>query len=173
MNEIWKDIAGLDGAFQVSNLGRVKSLPRERSNGKGVYTTKEKILKPATHRFGYKFVYVQKDLEKKRFYVHRLVADAFLEKKPGKPYVNHKDGNPANNKVSNLEWCNRSENIRHCIDTLGKKEKPVIRSDGKKYHSARQACEDMNVPRYIVYAVLAGTISNVQGYTLRYGEKEG
>lgn len=172
MEEVWKDIEGFEGVFQVSNLGRVKSLPRVRSNGKGLFTTKLRILSPATHKLGYKFVYVQKGLVKKRFYVHRLVAEAFVEKEDGKAHVNHKDGNPANNRADNLEWCDQSENIRHCIDVLGKKEKPVVRSDGKRYRSAKEASIELGVPRYAVYAVLDGTRKNVCGYSFRYGEKE-
>ena len=169
MNEVWADIKGLEGLFQISTLGRVKSLPRLKGNGKGVFLTKEIILKPATSK-GYKFVYMQAYNEKRRAYVHRLVADAFIENPEGKPDVNHKDGDPANNNVENLEWCTESENIQHCMEKLGKKNKPVVRSDGKRYRSAKEAAADIGVPRYMVYSVLEKISAGVKGYNFSYEE---
>lgn len=102
MQEIWKDIAGYEGLFQVSNLGRVKSLPRKN-------VTKEKILNGGDNGDGY----IRVSLSNKFYYVHRLVADAFIPKIEGKDFVNHKDEVKSNNNVDNLEWCTNQENIIH------------------------------------------------------------
>lgn len=97
MNEIWKDIPGHEGKYQVSNLGRVRSLNYNR-------TGKIKLLKQGNVN-GYKVVILYKDGKKKTYLVHRLVAIAFLLNPNNLPIINHKDENPSNNNVNNLEWC--------------------------------------------------------------------
>ena len=104
MNEIWKDIDGYEGLYQVSNLGNVKSLNYNR-------TGKERILKPGTNGSGYLHVILCKNGKIRLFKVHRLVAKAFLENPDHKSDVNHKDENKTNNCVENLEWMTRQENI--------------------------------------------------------------
>ena len=104
--EIWKDISGYEGLYQVSNLGRVKSL-ENRSNHK-----KEKIL--ASHiRNQYYGVTLYKDSHYKNYTIHRLVAEAFIPNPDNLPEVNHKDENKLNNYVDNLEWCNKKYNINY------------------------------------------------------------
>lgn len=113
MQEVWKDIEGYEGLYQVSNFGRVKSL---------VYVTRcsqvkrEKVLKTAINR-GYVYVTLHKDSKQKTVYVHRLVANAFIQNDTGKRCVNHINGNKQDNIVSNLEWCTHSENTVHAWDT--------------------------------------------------------
>lgn len=104
--EIWKDIKGYEGLYQVSNLGRVKSL-ENRSNHK-----KEKIL--ASHiRNQYYSVTLYKDSHYKNYTIHRLVAGAFIPNPDNLPEVNHKDENKLNNYVDNLEWCDKKYNINY------------------------------------------------------------
>lgn len=112
MKEVWKDIAGFEGLYQVSNFGRVKSFPR---NGTQVKTPH--ILCPSTTT-SYALYRLSKN--DKSYYKkgHRLVAQAFLPNPEGKPHINHIDGNRLNNRVDNLEWCTPSENIIHCYWTL-------------------------------------------------------
>lgn len=113
MKEVWKDIEGYENKYQISNLGRVKSLSRKISNGKSFYLSKEKILKSSIGTTGYYFVnlnYVSKK-------IHRLVAKTFIPTIEGKNYVNHIDGNKLNNKSDNLEWCTNQENIIHAYET--------------------------------------------------------
>ena len=113
MKEIWKDIPGYEGLYQVSNLGRVKSL---------VYVTRcsqvkrEKILTQAMHN-GYVYVTLHKDGSMKSKRVHRLVANAFIPNEAQKRCVNHKNGNKQDNTVMNLEWCTHSENSIHAWNT--------------------------------------------------------
>ena len=102
MEEIWKDIDGYEGLYQVSNLGRVKSFNYNR-------TGKEMNLKPVNtcNGFGYLYVNLNKNGKTRLFYIHRLVAKAFLENPDHKSDVNHKDENKTNNCVENLEWWNQ------------------------------------------------------------------
>ena len=93
--EIWKDIKGYEGSYQVSNLGRVKSLKYQ----------KNRILKTILHNNNYYFVTLCNKDNCKNYSVHRLVAQAFIPNPNNYPVVNHKDEDKSNNKADNLEWC--------------------------------------------------------------------
>lgn len=93
MEEIWNDIKGYEGRYAISNLGNVKSY---ESN---------KIMKQETVRHGYKAIYLKKDGIRSHKYIHILVAEAFIPNPDNLPIINHKDENPANNHMDNLEWC--------------------------------------------------------------------
>ena len=107
----WKDIPGYEGLYQVSDYGQVKSLERVVWNGKGNRVLKEKILKPCLSTNGYHQVNLWKDGKMKTFFVHRLVALAFLDGDHSST-VNHIDECKTNNHVSNLEYLTRVDNIR-------------------------------------------------------------
>lgn len=108
-NEIWKDVVGYDGLYQVSNLGRVKSV--------GSYYHKEIILKEQFFKQGYSKTTLYKKGKPKSFKTHRLVALAFIHNPENKPQINHKDGNKSNNCVDNLEWVSAKENMQHALKT--------------------------------------------------------
>ena len=123
--EIWKDIDGYEGLYQVSNLGRIKALARERNNQ---YSNKEIILKQSNDGCGYFQVVLNKDGKRKGFKIHKLVAQIFLDKRNFKcmPYedretidldnleVNHiNEFEKYNNSVDNLEWCTRLYNCNY------------------------------------------------------------
>lgn len=118
--EVWKDIKGYEGVYQVSNMGRVKSLDRlvEYKNGKNV-PKKGRFLKPDIGKSNYGRVTLRDGEKSNRSFVHRLVALEFLgnpfEGKvlKGKTEVNHMDGNTFNNKLTNLEWVTKEENMLH------------------------------------------------------------
>lgn len=114
MGEIYRDIQGYEGHYQISNLGNIKSLKRliKRCNSNKSYFIKERILKQSISN-GYYAITLNKNNKQKRFCIHRLVALAFLENPKNKEEVNHKDGNKLNNCVDNLEWCTKSENTLH------------------------------------------------------------
>lgn len=103
MEELWKDIEGFEGLYQVSNLGNVKSLKRNIILKPGIVAYKK------TKENGYYIV----NLKSKPFYIHRLVAEAFIPNPENKPQINHIDCNKRNNNVKNLEWVTREENIQH------------------------------------------------------------
>ena len=112
--EIWKDIKGYEGLYQVSNFGNVKSLERYKKNHSKLQKVNEKILKATINKTnGYVYVMLMKNASEKNTRVHKLVAEAFLPNEDNKPQINHIDGNKANNKVDNLEWCTCSENVTH------------------------------------------------------------
>ena len=106
LEEIWKDIKGYEGLYQVSNLGRVKSLKYHRGS-------REQILKPKITKDGYYETALCHNKKYKYIRTHRLVAMAFCKNPYNKLEVNHKDGNKLNNYADNLEWVTSSENHKH------------------------------------------------------------
>lgn len=117
MKEVWKDIVGYEGYYQVSNLGRVRSLNRLVPHGKGdsMRFLKGKILNQ-TNTVGYKAVGLRKNNKVVFSKVHRLLAIAFIPNPEDKPCVNHIDMNRSNNIINNLEWCTYSENTIHFFE---------------------------------------------------------
>ena len=108
MNELesWLDVIGYEGLYRISNSGKVKTL----HPGKKRYGS---ILKHGVNSKGYAMVVLCNNGNKKNVELHRLVATAFINNANNKPAVNHIDGNPLNNHVSNLEWCTIAENNKH------------------------------------------------------------
>ena len=104
--EVWRDVPGYEGKYQVSNTGQVRSLNY-------MHTGKTKILKQDTSKRGYKRVILSKNGKVKAYSVHRLVAIAFIPNPNNWPQVNHKDENPANNFYKNLEWCTPKYNMNY------------------------------------------------------------
>lgn len=117
--EKWVDIQGFQGKYQISNYGRVKSKERERKaiNGNGTMLLKAQIMKEHVVKkegdYLYVSLYKENAKTSSKVFVHRLVADAFLQNIDNLPQVNHKDENKQNNHVDNLEWCSCLYNIRY------------------------------------------------------------
>ena len=110
MSEEWRDIDGYEGRYQVSSMGRVKSLEWTDSLGR---TVKERILKPNVVGRGYLRVVLYAGGKTRMFFVHRLVCEAFHENPGNKPQVNHVNEDKTDNRACNLEWSTRRENINH------------------------------------------------------------
>ena len=113
MEEVWKDISGYEGLYQISNLGRVKSLRRSKWNGRSWIELKERILKLFTLKpRGYKFVLLCKNSRYKNCYIHRLVLGAFVGPCPeGMESCHFPDRDPSNNRLDNLRWDVHKNNI--------------------------------------------------------------
>lgn len=116
--EVWKNIEGYEGLYQVSNLGRVKGVFRGhwRTSHRGRYWVRvsEKILTNIYDRWYIKLV-LSKNNVRKTFFVHRLVAKAFCPNPKGENYVNHISGVKLDNRAENLEWCSFKENYDHAV----------------------------------------------------------
>lgn len=113
MTEIWKDIKGFEGLYQVSNTGKVKSLERyvpARNNGLRV--VRERILGKNTKDDYVKIILCDGD-RKRVDSVHRIVAEFFIPNPKNLPMINHKNGVKHDNRVENLEWCTQSDNVLH------------------------------------------------------------
>lgn len=129
--EIWKDIPDFEGYYQASNLGRIRSVERICDS---CYNSKQKrkskILKPVNMGNGYYRVHLSKNGKYRYWLIHRLVAITFIPNPNNLPFINHKDENPANNSVWNLEWCDYSYNnsygtkVVRCNDTRIKNNLP-------------------------------------------------
>lgn len=128
MSEIWKDIKGYEGKYQVSSFGRVRSLKDRWGN------YREKLLKPQENNGKNRYLKVNicKDSIVKPVLVHRLVAETFIPNPAGYPIINHKDENPGNNMVENLEWCDKSYNLKYGTALTRMKEKLVGREPWNK-----------------------------------------
>jgi hypothetical protein len=122
--EIWKNIVGYEGLYQVSNLGNIMRVSW------GQWSNNGRVLSPVWLK-GYHRVSLSKNWVMKKYLVHRLVALAFLPNPESKSDVNHIDGARNNNSLSNLDWCTSSENKVHSIEVLGSWIKWVIQYDLK------------------------------------------
>ena len=131
--ENWKQIDGYKPIYQVSNLGRIRSLARTTNANGGLFHRKERMLKYSKSRLGYLLVYLYTDNGKKRTVpVHQVVARAFIPNPENKPEVDHKDGNKANNTVDNLRWVTHQENCANPLTAIKQRNYFEERAKHKK-----------------------------------------
>jgi predicted XRE-type DNA-binding protein len=142
--DVWKDIKGFEGIYQVNEYGEVKSIERITfNNGTNTYNKiKEKILKKISDKNGYYRYCFFKDKKRYSVFAHRLVANCFIDNPNKKPQVNHIDGVKTNNHVSNLEWCTAKENTRHALD-LGLS----FQAPGENHHMSKLTNKEVFVIR--------------------------
>ena len=169
MKEIWKDIDGLSGCYQVSSHGRVRSVKRIVNCGHGsTRTVKGMILKQTLNRYGYYEVRPQVEGKKHLFRVHRLVAIHFIPNHHDKPHVNHIDCNKTNNYPENLEWVTNAENVKHAVknnlNVKGEKSHHAIlsRNDVLQIRSLLEQGFATNTEIAKAYNISMPTVSNIK-----------
>jgi len=169
MKEIWKDIAGYEGYYQVSNLGNVRSLDRIIKGSLGQpKRQKGKAVNPRL-RGSYMAVTFSKDNEPKTISVHRLVAIAFVENPNNYPCVNHKDENKLNNNADNLEWCTKlyNSNYGNCRKKIGEANR--IKRKGKP----SPKLENSKKSRWIILVNTGEEIKGIKTASLKYNINRG
>jgi len=138
--EIWRDVVGYEGLYQVSNMGRVKSLKRLDSMSRHV---SEKILSANGLSAGYRHITLARNGDRDKRKIHWLVCEAFLGKRPSGLQCNHKNGKRTDNRLENLEYCTQSENMMHAYRILGKSHDPNNIPRGEKHKRAKLTESDV------------------------------
>ena len=155
--EEWKLIKNYEGLYEVSNLGRIRSLDKLVKGRKGTeYIKKGKILKQIKHVNGYMKIGLTKDGKRKTFLVHRLVAEAFISNPENKPYIDHINTIKDDNRVENLRWATASENQYNELTTIKKKE-----YKGEKCYWYGKSGEDNPRSKKVVQFNLDGSIVKI------------
>lgn len=132
--EIWKPVVGYEELYEISSYGRVRSLACPRSGKKHSRRKSERIMKPSYNKAnGYYSIALTKDEKMHHFYIHRLVATSFLPNPNNLPEVNHKDENKVNNRVDNLEWCDRMHNIHYGTGMQRRLQNAIQNKRGDNY----------------------------------------
>ena len=171
--EMWKSIPGYEGYYEASSLGRIRGVDRTVRGRWGAYISRGHILKTNNVHNGYLQVKFSIDGEKTQPLVHRLVAMTFIPNPGNLPQVNHKDGNPANNDMTNLEWCTASENSLHRCRVLKKKvgrpERKVRCIDtGIVYDSSHHAAKALNINQGNIFSVCQGKWNTAGGLRFEF-----
>ena len=166
IKELWRDIVNYEGLYQVSSLGRVKSLK----------FGKERILRLIDGGKGYLIVNLHKDGKAKNHYVHRLIAEAFIPNPDNLPEINHIDEDKTNNCVKNLEWCDRIYNNNYGtrnIKVSKSRSKPVLQLtlDGqlvREWPSTIEAEQQGGFQHSLISSCCSGKRNTHSGYVWKY-----
>lgn len=176
--EVFKNILWFEGKYQISNLWNVKSLDYRN-------TGKETILKNRKHKNWYFNISLSKNWKSKNYFIHRLVAEVFIENPENKRTVNHKNGIKIDNKLENLEWMTDKENINHSINILwnepkiwkiwlynhrSRKIKQFDRQNNfiKNFDTIEAAAKELKVFSQSIIAVCRGRQKTAWGFIFKY-----
>lgn len=194
-NEEWKPVKGFEGKYEISNLGKLRSLDRY-VNGKAGSKRFQygKTQNPQVTRKGYlRYTLSIKKGKSVRKLAHVLLAEHFILNPENKPQVNHKDGIKSNNHIDNLEWSTCQENISHAwknglnkpnyankgrTGRLASSSKPIKAFDKKgnsvgEFESIKEASEKLNIPKVVISRYLNGHVKNPRKYTYQQAEIQG
>lgn len=193
MREEWRAIPGYEGLYEISNLGRVKILPRIRYDKNGVaYRVKEKIATQVIDAYGYPVVSMSKDGVHRAKTVHRLLAKAFIPNPENKRCIDHINGIRTDNRIENLRWATHHENavnkfrLNNQVDWEDRnisdesrhnfthsQARAVIRSDGERYESIAEASRALGLKTSgMVSQCVRGLRDSVRGFSFRYEDGE-
>lgn len=170
-DEIWKDIKGYEKLYQISNKGRIKSLERKTFKadkyGQSLLLHKEKILTNNIMKSGYSMITLYKSGKPKSYFIHRLVAQAFIPNPNNYKEINHIDKDRKNNNVNNLEWCTRAYNNAYskakAVNQYNLQGKFI-----KTWESAKQAAEENNIYRSNITSCCKGKAKTTGGFMWKY-----
>ena len=170
MEEIWKDIRNYENYYQVSNYGRVRSLDRIIKDTKSKRLYKGKILKLTSTNWGYLTVSLKKNSKSRKFFVHRLVAEAFVPNPNKLEVVNHKDEDKLNNSATNLDWCTLKDNMLY---SKKNNKRSILQYDKngnfvKIWSSITEAAQHFKVNVSLISQCLNGKIASATNYVWRY-----
>lgn len=171
MKEVWKDIKGYEGMYQISNCGRIKSLERIIQRRTNAITVHEKFLQLGDNK-GYKTVALANHGKIRYYQVHRLVAQAFIPNPDNLPCVNHKNEIPSDNRVNNLEWCTKSYNNAYNqarVKAAMHRRIPIYQYDKnglllKEWSHAREAAEALGLNKHAIYECCVGRTKSSGGF---------
>lgn len=175
--ESWRQVVGYEGYYEVSDMGQIRSVDRiiEHKRLKKQTLHSRQMKKNINGRNGYEYICLCRDGCVKQHRVHKLVVQAFLGEKPtAKHQVNHINGNKADNRAENLEWCTQSHNMKHAYANgleIATWARPVIRvNDGKIYDSIAAAARDVDGLVSKVGMCCHGKRNKHKGYSFRFYE---
>lgn len=181
-HEIWKPVNGYEGLYEVSNSGKVRSLRFRNIEGRAG------ILREITLPSGYKYVNLHKDGVAKHHYLHRLVATAFIPNPNGLPEVNHRNENPGDNTLNNLEWCSSQYNKnygnraikmaetkkdRFTGENAVRRSPVVCEETGVIYPTMRKAAQAVGVTYTKISLCCTGKRKTAGGYHWKYAKTVG
>ena len=183
MKEIWKPINGYEGFYEISSLGRVRSLYRKVKCGKCHITIKEHLLNPQIcNTNGYYMVMLSKEGVSRRFLIHRLIAEAFIPNTANKPFIDHINGIRTDNRIENLRWCTNRENLTFpiayenrikCKSSISKSVAQIDRYTGetiKVYRSTGEVQRQCGFKNQNIGRCCRGIKPTAYGYKWRYIE---
>lgn len=180
MIEVWNFIKGYEDCYQVSDLGRIRSVERVVPRGNHILRVKECILTPGIDKDGYSYVLLSLNGKQRPYKIHRLVASSFIDNKNNLPMVNHKNEIKSDNRALNLEWCDCKYNNhygtaqRRMMETQTKKfGKSVLAIDKNgnvinDFNSTRSAAREMGLDSSSIRRACHGKNKTAGGYSWKY-----